>query len=195
MEEVHAEALPALGPVVELALARQHGCARMADGSARCWGTNGSGEVGDGTRERRAVAVGVANTKNLEQIVVGPEVGCARTKEGRVLCWGRSDRGQTAGGPEDQLVPLEVPAVNGVTHIATDQSRTCAVAGEGRVACWGPGISQPGRGVVWREGMEGSGSITASGRGVVCSALVEGGAACFGDDEFGQLGIGRSLQR
>jgi len=193
-DDLHQTAVEGLERSTELALAKGHGCARLQDGSLRCWGLNGAGEVGDGTRERRALPVAVAGLGEVEQVLVGPSYGCARTKRGEALCWGRGEKGQTGAGHEDKLVPVVVPTLAGVAQLATDQGNTCARTAEGRVACWGPGFSRPDAGWVWVVGLQGATSI-ASGRGVFCSTLATGGAACFGDDEYGQLGVGRPLQR
>ncbi len=193
-EDLHQTAVVGLERVRELALAKGHGCARLEDGGLRCWGRNDAGEVGDGTKERRALPVEVVGVGEVEQVVVGPSYGCARTKRGEALCWGRGERGQTGAGLEDKLVPVVVPTLAGVADLATDQGKTCALTREGRVACWGPGFTRPEASWVWVVGLQGATSI-ACGRGVFCSVLATGGAACFGDDEFGQLGVGRPLQR
>ena len=182
--------------VAELAFARSHGCALLKNGTARCWGANSSGEVGDGTRQPRPKAVDIANVKDIQQVVVGDGYACARQKGGKVLCWGRNDHGQAGGrGPEDHLVPVAVPDVTDAIQIATDRGRTCAVIADGRVGCWGTGLSNSDKTVVWMDAMAGAASVEASGHGVICTIASSGGAACLGDDEFGQLGIGRSLQR
>jgi alpha-tubulin suppressor-like RCC1 family protein len=44
-----------LADAVELAVGRQHACARKASGSIVCWGFNADGQLGDGTTQDRAV--------------------------------------------------------------------------------------------------------------------------------------------
>ena len=195
-KRARSKALDGLEGVEQVAFAYAHACARFADGTARCWGANQAGQLGDGTRKERTGPVELASTGRVEQVVAGDGYGCARIEDGRVLCWGRNDLGQTGGsGPEDKLVPAPVDGIAHATGMATDRGRTCAVLQDGRVGCWGRGISSESKPVVWMEAMQGAVSLVTSNHGVICSLHGEGGAACLGDDESGQLGTGRSLQR
>jgi alpha-tubulin suppressor-like RCC1 family protein len=40
--------VPALADVAQIALGERHSCARLGDGTVRCWGDNDRGAVGDG---------------------------------------------------------------------------------------------------------------------------------------------------
>ncbi len=44
---------------VEISAAYEHACARKADDTVTCWGSNARGQLGDGTRTHRATAVSV----------------------------------------------------------------------------------------------------------------------------------------
>ena len=48
-----------LTDIVDLAVQRHHGCALDGSGSVWCWGANRNGQLGDGTRVDRALAVRV----------------------------------------------------------------------------------------------------------------------------------------
>ena len=52
--------VPGLSGVVEISASHNHTCARLLDGTARCWGRNGVGQVGDGTRVDRLAPVMVS---------------------------------------------------------------------------------------------------------------------------------------
>jgi hypothetical protein len=45
---------------LQIAVARHHACARISDGTVRCWGKNAAGQLGDGTTTSRAVSQRVA---------------------------------------------------------------------------------------------------------------------------------------
>lgn len=195
-DDGHARAASSLDVPAELAIAGDHGCGLMATGRLYCWGANDTGQVGDGTRERRPMPVEIANAPYVEQVVVGVGYSCARVTSGRVVCWGRNDHGQLGlRGHEDQLVPTTVPSIENAKQIVTDQGRTCALVEGGRVACWGAGLSERAGEPVWMAAMVGAEQLVSSRAGLICGVAVQGGAACVGDDEHGQLGVGRTLQR
>lgn len=50
---------PPLAGVQAMAASFQHSCARLADGSVRCWGSNLAGQLGDGTTTERHTPVPV----------------------------------------------------------------------------------------------------------------------------------------
>src|SRR5438132_1314606 len=93
-EEASAEAdryLAGLDPaaVVAIAAGQANTCALMAGGGVKCWGYNGDGELGDGTKTNSTTPVDVVG---LSQSAIGIAVGwvhtCALTAAGGVTCWG-----------------------------------------------------------------------------------------------------------
>ena len=54
-----------------------HSCALLADGSARCWGTNPQGQLGNGTTTVRTTPVQVVNLANAIAIGAGSGHTCA----------------------------------------------------------------------------------------------------------------------
>ncbi|MDW8247211.1 MAG: hypothetical protein RMJ84_11600, partial [Sandaracinaceae bacterium] len=61
-----------------LALGGGHSCAWLSDGSARCWGENEHGQLGDGTMTDRATPVQVMGLRSeVEAIAAGYEHTCA----------------------------------------------------------------------------------------------------------------------
>jgi hypothetical protein len=83
-----------------------HSCALVANGGARCWGANESGQLGDGTTTSRLTPTVVSFQQNslvttlglTTQIVTGSNHSCALQASGAVHCWGSNQVGQLGNG-------------------------------------------------------------------------------------------------
>ena len=97
------------GPVLELsgvmaiAAGTAHTCALISGGSVRCWGSNGSGQLGDAATENSARPVTVRGLSSaVTAVVAGDSHTCAIASDGVVFCWGDNGAGQvgnTSFGP------------------------------------------------------------------------------------------------
>jgi len=65
-----------------------HACGLTPDGSAYCWGSNGRGQLGDGTRVDAATPVPVAGEVRFSHLTLSVEHTCGLTADGSVYCWG-----------------------------------------------------------------------------------------------------------
>ena len=82
-----------------LAMGAYQGCARLADATAACWGSNRFGQLGDGTRERRSTAVSVKGLGGpVRDVAAGASFSCALLVNGRVQCWGSNVFGELGSG-------------------------------------------------------------------------------------------------
>ena len=66
-----------------------HTCATLADGTVQCWGSNGNGQLGDGTTTNRLTPVLVSGITTATSVSAGgywlPHVRHARRRHGAVL--------------------------------------------------------------------------------------------------------------
>ena len=83
---------------VGVAAGGSHSCAALQDGTARCWGVNGGGELGDGSADASAIPVVVSGLTGAVSIVGGDAHTCAVIADGTVECWGDNSLGQLANG-------------------------------------------------------------------------------------------------
>jgi Regulator of chromosome condensation (RCC1) repeat len=86
-------------------------CAVGASGAVYCWGTNTSGQAGDGTKEHAYNAVKVVGLpERAVQVKTMPSATCALLTNGKVYCWGANYYGQLGNGKMrvPSLVPQEV---------------------------------------------------------------------------------------
>lgn len=126
--------------VIAISAGRFHTCAVTSGGTAKCWGANENGELGDGTNTERHAPVDVSGLANgVASIAAGQSHSCARTSGGGVKCWGSNSWGQLGDGSgSDSLVPVDVSGLaSGSTSIGVGSDHSCAVVTAGRVLCWG----------------------------------------------------------
>jgi hypothetical protein len=169
----------------------------------RCWGFNGSGQLGDGTTTQRITPVAVLGMSNAVSIAVGEQHTCALLANGFPFCWGLNNRGQLGEGTVNtRLTPIIVGLANSVA-IAGGNTHTCALRADGTSWCWGGNLlGQLGNGSTVSQSVPTfvnfvSNTVAiAGGFGHTCAlvangTLVNGGSArCWGDNGSGQLGDG-----
>lgn len=152
---------------IDIGAGASHTCAVMGDNTARCWGDNSFGQIGNCAAPRSTVNSPVivnfgrcptttAPLLAIVQIAAGSTHSCALLRggpdnaTGNVACWGTGPEGEL-GNPGTTSSPNPVPVVdssgapdsrlNGVTEIAAGSHHTCALMNTpmnvGTVQCWG----------------------------------------------------------
>lgn len=124
---------------LEVATGARHTCVRMSDATLRCWGHNGYGQLGDGTRQDRPrPVVATAVRAPITQVQAGNGFTCARHVDGTLSCWGYNVYGQTGTGAAGERVetPTLVQRIRGMGLMRAGDAAMCAIVG-GRLHCWG----------------------------------------------------------
>lgn len=85
----------------------------IVDGDVKCWGENGSGQLGnnDGTNTDLDVVSAALDIdgETPVKLALGSEHACVLTESGSVYCWGESDAGQTGqNDTTDDIAPALV---------------------------------------------------------------------------------------
>jgi alpha-tubulin suppressor-like RCC1 family protein len=176
-----------------------HTCVVMNDNTARCWGDNFFGSVGNGQNNvNQPTPVVVTGLKAVSAISVGNFHTCALIAGGTIQCWGYNASGQLGDGTTtDSAVPVPVFSINGAIAVAAGDSHTCALKSDGTVWCWGSNsIGQLGvTGVdsslfaVQAPGVAGAVAIANGGKDT-CVRLSSGAVSCWGINQAGEIGIG-----
>jgi Regulator of Chromosome Condensation (RCC1) repeat protein len=154
-----------------------HSCAVARDFSLSCWGSNTSGELGDGTTAATSGPKAAASLgKHVRAIAAGAHFGCALVDDGGVRCFGQNDAGQAGQPPGAPVaVPTAVAALDLVTAVAAGGAQACARRAGGRFYCWGAGSGAPSL-------VRASVGAIGVGAGDRCSARADGvDCAVFGD--------------
>lgn len=104
-----------LGGVAQVSVGGSSACARTTARRVLCWGSDGDGQLGDGTPGgHRALPRAVrtasgATLTGVAQVSVGVGFTCARLTSGRARCWGDNDFGYLGDGTKEQrLFPVFV---------------------------------------------------------------------------------------
>ena len=203
---------------ISIAAGYDHTCAVIMGGTAKCWGENSSGQLGNGTRSNsQSTPVTVLESAsgqplpNIVQISAGQRHTCALLEGETIKCWGENSSGQLGNGNiNSSLTPVTVLASEtaadrtrrmfGGSQISVSKNHTCAIRGTRKeVWCWGSNFrGKLGNGPtsstsfpVQASGVTSATSITVGGE-YSCFIKDNGVVRCWGQGTNGQLGNGRT---
>ncbi|MBU1240568.1 RCC1 repeat-containing protein, partial [Myxococcota bacterium] len=215
-----ANPLPAqvtgLGPGTALSIGAGSAftCVIKTDHSVWCWGSNSSGQLGDGSNDSSSVPVAVAVQpamgSEVVQLSCGTGFNCIIDNEDGVWCWGNNASGQLGvGHTTDSNIPLQIDsdylgAGNTPLIISTGGNFACAYIANNKVYCWGSNSNgQLGDGTTisrpYAQGFDipNPSTVVSLSAGSYSACLVRnsGSTWCWGGNSYGQLGDGTTTDR
>ncbi len=133
-----ASAGPTTRGWVMIAASEGHTCGIRVDTSLWCWGSNGTGELGDGSGRNQTAPVEVSTGWAS---VSGAEIAtCGIRLDGSLWCWGSGQAGELGLGPthgQNFPTPQQVGSDTDWLEIAGVFQSFCAVRAPGSLWCWG----------------------------------------------------------
>lgn len=121
-----------------IAAGARHNCGIAVGGGAWCWGGNGSGQLGIGSRANVSRPNVVGGDHRFVALSAGWFHTCGVTAEGALWCWGRNEQGQlgTGDGVDGEL-PRQVAGETAWAAVAAGGDHTCGLDTDARAWCWG----------------------------------------------------------
>lgn len=208
------------GTVTQVESGDSHTCALLDTGRVRCWGDGTSGRlgysntttIGDTETPSTAGSVSVGGSVVAIRLAARSSHSCAVLSSGAVRCWGYNASGQLGYVHTQRIGDNEVAGASGdvdvglgVMALAMGGSHTCVLTTSGTVRCWGSGSSgRLGYGntttIGDNETPSSAGDVSLGGTAVgiaaglahTCAIISDGTVRCWGDNTYGQLGLGHT---
>ena len=189
---------------VDIASGEAFTCAIVTNGDVWCVGNGSLGELGNGSFGISATAVQAQLPSAATQISAFYQHACALLSDGTVACWGDDSTGALGDGNATPDGGVATPAVvQGLPHaiaVGAGEGFSCALVdtGSGAVWCWGDntygelgnGSNDPSNVPVQVQGLVQPSLLAVGGEHACAASLEQGGIACWGSGESGQLGDG-----
>jgi alpha-tubulin suppressor-like RCC1 family protein len=187
----------------------RHGCGLTAEGEAYCWGSNDSGQLGNGVSDPNddiysSTPVPVGGGLTFASLSAGAGHSCGLTSAGEAYCWGDNTYGQLGNGSNaNSSLPVRVAGALTFVSVSAGLDWTCGLTTDGAAYCWGAnyygqlgnGSSTVGSNTVTSTPVAVAGGLTftvlsAGANGQHTCGVTKGFSYCWGEGDFGQLGNG-----
>ena len=201
--------LPSPGTAVSVSAGYSHACALLTDGKVTCWGAYSNGQLGNGAASADVITppspITLPSPGTAIAISAGDFHTCAVLAGGDVTCWGSGLSGALGNGSSGIVdvppAPVSLPGGAAAVGVSAGPFVSCALLAAGDISCWGNGghhmlgtgslvnAMTPSPVVTLPGGREAS--AVAVGSHSVCAA-VGAGISCWGDDRYGEAGVGEA---
>jgi alpha-tubulin suppressor-like RCC1 family protein len=194
--------------VMQLASGDAFNCARLSDGTIRCWGLNQIYELGTTSPPAQsATPLTIANgsgaaLSDVVDVAAGAFFACARNTQGAVQCWGDDTTGTLGDRTETSTpTPVTVQIPGAASGVGPGHVHNCATLASGAVECWGGNpYGQLGDGTTTDNltpvtAIASGATAVAAGDYNTCAIVSGGFVQCWGSNMYGQIGDGTTTDR
>jgi len=205
-----------LGAFVDLEVGESHACATTADKALYCWGSNSSSQLGtiaisDSCATSRCSLTPRQNTAALlfAHVNTGASNTCGRTDADEAYCWGDNAEGQLGttseqcNGTACSSSPVRAPGSVHFVWVGAGTHYVCGLDATGAAFCWGlnssGNLGAPATALCGGKHCSVVPTPVAGGirfRALsvgnlhACGISIGGDAYCWGENSFGQIGVG-----
>ncbi len=198
------------GPWIAVSTGAVHTCALVdltPNSAVYCWGSNESGQLGDGSFNDARSPVAVSASANFVALGGGGGTTCAIDSNAERWCWGNNTQRELGDGSSVTSRPTPVEIVNGASswlRIDGGFGYLCGQSATGELWCWGsnengrlgigptPSVAdvptRVGTDADWRTFSTDAQSGTTCG--IRSAAGSNGDLYCWGNNDNYQLGTG-----
>lgn len=143
--------------IIAIGASVENSIALKSDGTVWVWGSNDSGQIGDGTVGGFDIDQPqlVPTLNNIVQISAGEEFFTALRSDGKVFVWGKNNFGQVGNGAtgSNQSVPVLNTSLTNIVDIKSGTGHNIARRKDGLVVAWGKNdLGQLGNGTITTTG-------------------------------------------
>ncbi len=207
-----------IGPALLIGTGYCHTCVGLADRSVVCWGCGGDGQLGrvpaDTCRDAwtrlsgpcSAAPIVVSGLSGAIGLSLGENFTCGLMPSGQIECLGGNRVGQLGDGTTtDRMATVPVVRVTDAVQVSASGRHAAAVLSDGSAVGWGQstGLGLAGSPCGAAEcsplaeplnGGVGVAEVRVGGAHL-CYRRADGGVACLGSNDVGQLGDGTAASR
>jgi alpha-tubulin suppressor-like RCC1 family protein len=181
-----------------------HTCALRETGTLWCWGSNSSGQLGDGTTTNRQLPTQIGTATDWRAISAGGSHTCGMRASGTLWCWGSNTYGQLGDGTTTpRTVPTQIGTAADWSAISTSRGHhSCGLRGTGSLWCWGRNnVGQLGDDTTTERHSPTQIFVAtdwiaiSAGEVHTCGLRGTGTLRCWGSNVYGQVGDGTTTNR
>ncbi len=180
-----------------------HTCGLNKNNSILCWGRNNFGQLGIGNTTTMYFPILVSGGYNFSEILMGNYFSCGLLQNNSILCWGSNSYGQLGNGNITNMnSPTYVSGGYNFKSLSLGSTHVCGILHNGSLLCLGSnlkgelGIGEGNNTDMYSfQSVLGGHNFSSVKLGSLysCGLLQNGSMFCWGQNSYGQLGIGNDV--